>query len=227
MIKILLVDDDVANSMFLKQYLETEGFEVAYAKDGNAGYGLYRSLQPQLILLDVNMPGMNGFELAQLIRETDSDVLIFFLTDRTGKEDRLKGFIIKGNDYIPKPFYPEELVAKIKERLSDRQIMEETVAMIGDTRYDSNLSSLTFEDVSVTISERQNEILKILVGQIGRMVARDYILETVWSDVSYRNSLALNVQINYLRKLLSPDKSVVIDTLHKRGYVLRIKAIPG
>lgn len=189
MIKILLVDDDAVNSMFLKQYLETEGFEVAYAKDGNAGYGLYRSLQPQLILLDVNMPGMNGFELAQLIRETDSDVLIFFLTDRTGKEDRLKGFIIKGNDYIPKPFYPEELVAKIKERLSDRQIMEDTVAMIGDTRYDSNLSSLTFEDVSVTISERQNEILKILVGQIGRMVARDYILETVWGDVRDRKSV--------------------------------------
>ena len=103
---------------------------------------------------------------------------------------------------------------------------EETTIIIGGTCYDCNLSSLTFDDVSVTMSERQNEILQILVGQKGRMVARDFILEHVWGDVSYANSMALTVQINYLRKLLSPDDSIVIETLHKRGYVLKVKAIP-
>ena len=83
---------------------------------------MYHRQHPDLILLDVNMPAMNGFELAQRIRETDNKVLIFFLTDRTEKADRLKGFSLKGNDYIPKPFYPEELIAKIAERFEQRKI---------------------------------------------------------------------------------------------------------
>ena len=115
-IRILLVDDDRQNSEFLRKFLEVEGYEVSYAENGGKGWETFSAIRPDLVLLDVNMPVMNGFELAQLIRERDHDVLIFFLTDRTEKADRLKGFDLKGNDYIPKPFYPEELIAKIKER---------------------------------------------------------------------------------------------------------------
>lgn len=118
--RILLVDDDVRNSMLLKRYLEVEGFDVTYAPDGTAGWKMYCSSRPDLILLDVNMPGMDGFELARRIREMDRDTLLFFLTDRTERDDRLKGFSLKGNDYIPKPFYPEELTARIRERLEAR-----------------------------------------------------------------------------------------------------------
>ena len=112
-IKILLVDDDRQNSELLRKFLEVEGYEVEYAENGRAGWEMYATSCPDLVLLDINMPLMNGFELAQKIREQDRDVLIFFLTDRTEKADRLKGFDLKGNDYIPKPFYPEELIAKI------------------------------------------------------------------------------------------------------------------
>lgn len=114
--KILLVDDDLKNSMLLKRFIEAEGYEVVYASNGKVGLELYRDVHPDLILLDINMPEMNGFEVAQTIRETDRRIIIFFLTDRTDKVDRLYGFKLKGNDYIPKPFYPEELIAKINER---------------------------------------------------------------------------------------------------------------
>lgn len=95
MIRLLLVDDDVANSEFLIEYLRMEGFDVLYAKDGNQGWNLYRQKAPHLMLLDVNMPGYNGFELARKVRAVDDKVIIFFLTDRVGKEDRLTGFNIK------------------------------------------------------------------------------------------------------------------------------------
>ncbi|GHV32885.1 hypothetical protein FACS1894177_09300 [Bacteroidia bacterium] len=112
--KILLVDDDFKNSMFLKRFLEQEFDDVTYAENGMTGWECFQSIQPDLILLDVNMPIMDGFELARKIRNCNKNVLLFFLTDRTEKSDRLKGFSLKGNDYIPKPFYPEELIAKMK-----------------------------------------------------------------------------------------------------------------
>ena len=97
-VRILLVDDDTENSMLLKCFIETEGYEVCYADNGRKGLDVYRALHPDLILLDVNMPGMNGFELAREIRAVDKKVIIFFLTDRTEKADRLYGFSLKGND---------------------------------------------------------------------------------------------------------------------------------
>ena len=89
-IRILLVDDDRQNSEFLRKFLEVEGYEVTYAENGRKGWVAFSAIRPDLVLLDVNMPVMNGFELARLIREQDRDVLIFFLTDRTEKADRLK-----------------------------------------------------------------------------------------------------------------------------------------
>jgi DNA-binding response OmpR family regulator len=118
--KILLVDDDYKNSIFLKRFLEQEFDNVIYAENGQAGWEYFQSVRPDLLLLDVNMPVMDGFELAQKIRSYDKNVILFFLTDRTEKSDRLKGFGLKGNDYIPKPFYPEELIAKMKERFENR-----------------------------------------------------------------------------------------------------------
>ena len=104
-IRLLLVDDDRQNSEFLRKFLEVEGYEVSYAENGHKGWEEFSTTKPDLVLLDVNMPVMNGFELARLIRDQDRDVLIFFLTDRTEKADRLKGFSLQGNDYIPKRNY--------------------------------------------------------------------------------------------------------------------------
>lgn len=219
--RILLVDDDIKNSMLLKRFIEAEGFEVDYAPDGKIGLELYRQTHPDLILLDINMPQMNGFEMAQTIRATDRRVIIFFLTDRTDKTDRLYGFSLKGNDYIPKPFYPEELIAKIHERFDSEIISKEVEYQLGNTVFRPNISSVTYNGETHSLSVRQSEILTILAKNIGKMVERDTILLAVWGDASYANSLALNVQITYIRKLL-PDPAIAITSLKKRGYILSI-----
>ena len=131
-VKILLVDDDLKNSMLLKRFIETEGYEVIYANNGKVGLEMYKETNPDLILLDINMPELDGFEMARIIRQSDKRVIIFFLTDRTDKVDRLHGFSLKGNDYIPKPFYPEELIAKINERLESITVNQDIEYQLGE-----------------------------------------------------------------------------------------------
>lgn len=220
--KILLVDDDLKNSMLLKRFIEAEGYEVVYAPNGKVGLELFRDVHPNLILLDINMPEMNGFEMAKAIRETDRRVIIFFLTDRTDKVDRLYGFKLKGNDYIPKPFYPEELIAKINERFESDITAQDIEYQLGDTMFRPNLASLTFNGETHSLSVRQTEILAILAQNLGKVVDRDTILNSVWGDSSYANSLALNVQITYIRKLIS-DPSIMINSLKKKGLVLIVQ----
>lgn len=219
--KILLVDDDTKNALLLKRFIEVEGYDVVYAPNGRVGLELYRDCRPDLILLDINMPEMNGFEMAKIIRQSDKRVIIFFLTDRTDKVDRLYGFSLKGNDYIPKPFYPEELMAKINERFESDITSQEVEYQLGNTTFRPNLSSLSYSGETHSLSVRQSEILSILAQNIGRLVERDTILNAVWGDASYSNSMALNVQITYIRRLIT-DPSIAITSIKKKGYILTI-----
>lgn len=221
-LNILLVDD-LKNSMLLKRFLEAENYGVTYANNGRVGWELYSSEKPDLILLDINMPEMNGFELASLIREHDRRTIIFFLTDRTEKADRLKGFSLKGNDYIPKPFYPEVLIAKIEERFNDDTTADERIYQLGNTLFNVSQSSLTYNNETTSLSVRQAEILDILASNCNHIVNRDTILESVWGDASYSNSLALNVQITYLRRHITAP-SLTIISIKKRGYILQVKS---
>lgn len=221
--RILLVDDDLKNSMLLKRFIEAEGYEVIYAENGRTGLEMYREFRPNLILLDINMPELDGFEMAGIIRKTDRRVIIFFLTDRTDKVDRLHGFSLKGNDYIPKPFYPEELIARIQERFASVTLDQNKEYRLGSTVFQPNLSSLTYGGEMHQLSVRQTEILQMLADNIGRTVARDEILERIWGDASYSNSLALNVQITYIRRLLA-DPSVAITSIKKKGYILSVSS---
>ena len=218
-IKILLVDDDLKNSMLLKRFIEAEGYEVTYANNGNVGLEMYRSEHPDLILLDINMPELDGFEMAKTIRRNDKKTVIFFLTDRTDKVDRLHGFSLKGNDYIPKPFYPEELIARIHERFDSMTADQDVEFQLGDTIFRHNLSSITYGGETHSLSVRQSEILQMLADNKGRLIERDHILERIWGDASYSNSLALNVQITYLRRLLN-DPKIKITSIKKKGYIL-------
>ena len=221
--RILLVDDDLKNSMLLKRFIEAEGYEVIYAENGRTGLEMYREFRPDLILLDINMPELDGFEMAGIIRKTDRRVIIFFLTDRTDKVDRLHGFSLKGNDYIPKPFYPEELIARIQERFASVTVDQNKEYRLGSTVFQPNLSSLTYGGETHQLSVRQTEILQMLADNVGRTVARDEILERIWGDASYSNSLALNVQITYIRRLLA-DPSVAITSIKKKGYILSVSS---
>ena len=221
-LKILFADDDLKYALILKRFLEAEGYEVYYAGNGRIALEQYPEVKPDLILLDINMPEMNGYEVARSIRETDKQTLIFFLTDRTDKTDRLEGFKVRANDYLSKPFYPEELIARIHERFEGLECADEKeIYQFGHTTFDYTNNELRTSASKVMITSRQAEILRLLARQVNTAISRDAILEQVWGVASHTNSLALNVQMSYLRKALRNDASVQIESLMKKGYVLR------
>ena len=222
-LKILFADDDLKYSMLLKRFLEKEGYDVTYVGNGIMALEQFPLVKPDLVLLDINMPGLNGFEVAAQIRQTDKHVLIFFLSDRSDKADRLQGFQLRANDYLAKPFYPEELIARIRERFAfqlDETVEEETYRF-GSTVFNYNTNELRTASSKVLITSRQADILRLLALNINSVVSRDLLLESVWGSASYANSLALNVQITYLRKALKNDPTVKVESLMKKGYVLR------
>lgn len=222
-LKILFADDDLKYSLLLKRFLEQEGYEVTYVGNGRMAVEQFPLVKPDLVLLDINMPGLNGFEVAARIREADKHVLLFFLSDRSDKADRLQGFSLRANDYLAKPFYPEELIARIRERfaLQLEETMEEETYRFGNTVFSYNTNELRTTSSKVLITSRQADILRLLALNVNQAVSRDRLLEAVWGAASYANSLALNVQITYLRKALKNDPLVRIESLMKKGYVLR------
>ena len=220
-LKILFVDDDLKYSLVLKRFLENEGYDVTYAGNGAMAIKEFGIVKPDLVLLDINMPEMNGFEVAEKIREQDKHTLIFFLSDRSDKNDRLKGFSLKGNDYISKPFYPEELIARIKERFQmNTPEMQDEIYNIGCSVFNYTTNEIRMGNSKTLITSRQADILRILVVNKDSAVSRDVILDSVWGNSSYANSLALNVQITYLRKALANDPEVSITSISKKGYMI-------
>jgi len=222
-LKILFADDDLKYSLVLKRFLEREGYEVIYTGNGEKALEQFPLIKPDLVLLDINMPGLNGFEVAEKIRAVDRHTLIFFLSDRSDKSDRLKGFSLKGNDYLAKPFYPEELLARIKERFEQQSIenIQEEIYNFGHTIFNFNTNELRFGNSKTLITSRQAEILRILSANLNIAVNREQLLKAVWGDVSYANSLALNVQITYLRRALVMDITVQIVSIPRKGYMLK------
>ena len=222
-LKILFADDDLKYALILKRFLEAEGYEVYYAGNGRIALEQYPEVKPDLVLLDINMPEVNGYEVARQIREKDKQTLIFFLTDRTDKTDRLEGFKVRANDYLSKPFYPEELIARIRERFDGLdEGNEKEVYTFGNTTFDYTNNELRTSDSKVLITSRQAEILRLLVKHMDSAVSRETILAQVWGVSSHTNSLALNVQISYLRIALRNDDSVQIESLMKKGYAIKV-----
>lgn len=221
-IKILLADDDLKYSVLLKSYLQNHGYDVAYAGNGRIAMDEYARIKPDLVLLDINMPELNGFEVAKKIREADSNVLLFFLTDRTEKNDRLAGFSLRANDYLAKPFYPEELLARIEERFRGQEMnkVEEETYHIGQTTFRYSANEVCTRSSKVLITSRQADILRLLARNLNVVVSKEIIEETVWGNVSYANSLAVNVQISHLRRAISHDESLSIVSLKKKGFML-------
>ena len=174
-LKILFADDDLKYSMLLKRFLEKEGYEVTYAGNGKIALEQFPLIKPDLVLLDINMPGYNGFEVAERIRETDKHVLIFFLSDRSDKADRLQGFQLRANDYLAKPFYPEELIARIHERFTSQlsDTVEEETYRFGQSVFNYSTNEIRTGNNKVLITSRQAEILRLLAKNLNLAVDRD------------------------------------------------------
>ena len=221
-LKILFADDDLKYSLLLKRFLEKEGFDMTYCGNGTMALEQFPQVKPDLVLLDINMPGANGFEVAEQIRRQDRQVLIFFLSDRSDKADRLQGFSLQANDYLAKPFYPEELLARINERFAARlgAVVEEETYRFGQTVFNYSTNELRTGNSKTLITSRQADLLRLLALNLNKTVERDRLLESVWGAATYTNSLALNVQMTYLRKALKNDPTVRIESLMKKGYML-------
>lgn len=220
--KILFADDDIKYSLLLKDFLSQNGYEVTYVGNGQKAIEQFDEIKPDLLLLDINMPEKNGFEVAEEIRKRNNKVLIFFLTDRSDKSDRLKGFQLKANDYLAKPFYPEELLARIQERIGEDFSASDRIYKLASTTFNYGTNELITGNTKTIITSRQADILRILADNVNESVSREQLLTQIWGNDNYANSLALNVQISYLRKALSHDKRVNIQSVVRKGYLLSV-----
>ncbi|MDR2499151.1 MAG: response regulator transcription factor [Tannerellaceae bacterium] len=225
-LKILFADDDLKYSLLIKRFLEREGYELTYTGNGLNAVELFHQIKPDLLLLDVNMPGLNGFEVAEIIRRTDRHTLIFFLSDRSDKSDRLTGFSLQGNDYLAKPFYPEELLARIRERFQTGLTSGSESFAFASTHFDYDANELRIGNSKTLITSRQADILRMMAMRLNETVAREAILAAVWGNVSHANSLALNVQISHLRKALRNDPGAEIISVSGKGYTLKASPAP-
>ncbi|MBN9482924.1 MAG: two-component system response regulator [Bacteroidetes bacterium 43-93] len=225
--KVLLVEDDTNFGQVLKNYLELNDFVVELARDGILGLAAFRREKFDICLLDVMMPNMDGFTLAEEIRNVDPDVPLFFLSAKSMKEDILNGYKLGADDYITKPFDSEVLLHKIKAILKRNQELQEKQHSqvefnIGHYHFNSKLRTLQLGDAGdvLTLSPKENELLLMLCEYKNDLLPRDAALKRIWGSDTYFNGRSMDVYIAKLRKYLKEDSSVEIVNIHGNGFRL-------
>lgn len=229
MIRLLIVEDDDSLRYIEKTYLEEiiGGYKVITATNGEEGIKAWKNEKPDVIVADIDMPVIDGFGMVEHIRETDKEVIVIFTSALTSPNDVKAGFRLGINNYIKKPFVPDELDAHIKAlvklKRGERSTVEKNTYQIGIFTLDANHSTLynnkTGEQTTITVREAQ--ILHILAENKNEVVRRDAILDKCWSvGNDYFASRSLDVFINKLRKLLAADPSVSIKTVRGVGLQL-------
>jgi len=222
-IKILYAEDEIFLGKIVKETLESRGFEVMMVTDGALVLGVFTSSTPDVCVLDVMLPGRNGYELATDIRAVNDDIPIIFLTAKTQTEDLIKGFRTGGNDYIRKPFSMEELIVRIENALRIRRSeggttpAGETIA-IGGYIFHTHRQILIHTTEERKLSYRESELLKQLWTGRDHIIPREDILRAIWGNDSYLNSRNLDVYITKLRNYLKQDPRIEILTIKGVGY---------
>lgn len=224
---ILLVEDDQSLGFLLKEYLEMRDFRITWATNGAEGLRQFNSQAYDLCLLDVMMPAIDGFTLAELIRGRNAHVPLVFLTAKSLTDDVLKGFKIGADDYIKKPVNEEELVARLKAVLKRSKSApppeKKENYQIGQYEFDAQNFRLHLGDNFRQLTEREADVLRLLVAKKGALVSRDYVLETLWGKSDYFNRKSMDVFISRLRKYLAADPNIKIQNVHGSGFVLNDK----
>lgn len=219
-IKVLLVEDEQTLSMIIKDTLEEKEFLITTAKDGEEGLRLFMQINPDVLVADVMMPKMDGFEMVRRIRQTDKTTPVLFLTARSAINDVVEGFELGANDYLKKPFGMQELIVRIKA-LVRRSFVEEkknTIFSIGNYSFNSVTQQLSFSGSSIELSHRESEILKRFCDNIDEVVSTQSLLIELWDDDSFFNSRSLQVFITKLRHKLSKDERIRIINIRGIGY---------
>jgi len=220
-IKILYVEDELFLGKIVKESLESRGFIVHMLEDGSEVIDAYKSLQPDICVLDVMLPNRNGFELATDIRAINSTVPIIFLTAKTQTDDVVMGFKLGANDYIRKPFSIEELIVRIENALRIQPVtIATTTDIIALKQYQFwvNKQVLQYQTQERKLSYREAELLKYLYQHRNTIIDRKDLLNHIWGSDSFFNSRNLDVYITKLRGYLKEDASLEILTIKGVGY---------
>ena len=231
-IKILLVEDETTLAIIIRDTLNSQGFKVITAENGERGLQLFFHERPDVVVADVMMPNMDGFEMVKRIRNKDVTTPILFLTALSETEDVVRGFEAGANDYLRKPFGMLELIVRIKALVGRAFVPHDiphddspTQYVIGDYQLDTMKEHLVYAtDNAVTeiipLSHRESEILRLLCSSKGEVVDNRDILLELWGDDSYFNTRSLHVFITKLRHKLSRDSQVRIINVRGIGYKL-------
>lgn len=217
--KILIVDDEKAILNLISAYLKPEGYEVYTAADGPAGLQAARAYQPDLIVLDVMLPGMDGVEvLARLRRE--SSVYVIMLTAKTEETDKIVGLSVGADDYVTKPFSPRELVARIKAALRRMKTGSEARAadmlQFQHVRIDRGSRQVWVDDQPVELTQTEFDLLAALAEHRGMVLSREQLLEKVWGYDYFGDMRVVDVHLGHLRQKLGNDQ--LITTVRGVGY---------
>ena len=222
MTKILVVDDEPSITNLVSAYLKPEGYEVIIASDGHAGLKAARAFKPDLVILDVMLPGMDGIELLSRLRR-ESEVYVIMLTARTEETDKIVGLSVGADDYVTKPFSPRELVARVKAAL--RRI--ETGAASGGrearsvlsfrhVRIDVGARKVTVDERPIELTAIEFELLKALAENRERVLSREQLLEKVWGGEYFGEMRVVDVHLGHVRQKLGRDDLIV--TVRGVGY---------
>lgn len=228
MATILLAEDEIVLGKLVKEALERKSFEVLWAKDGQEAYDLFCNHQPDICILDVMMPAINGFVLAEMIRVLSADVPLLFLTARSETEDVIRGFETGGNDYLKKPFSLEELLLRIQELLRrSRQVAVPAVPaaqmeqhQLGKYQFSPVTQILRSGEETFKLSFKESELLNALIAYKNTLMPRKEILIQLWGDDSFFHSRTMDVYIAKLRKYLRHDPALSIVNIRGFGFKL-------
>ena len=217
---ILVVDDEPHIVELLRLYLEREGYAVVTATDGPTAVDLHRRTGPDLVVLDLMLPGMDGFEVCRAIRR-DADTPVLMLTARSDDVDAIVGLELGADDYVTKPFNPRALVARVKAilRRSDGSVRAGRPIEVGTLRIDPRRREASVGDRALTLRAREFDLLAALAREAGVVLTRDQLLEDVWGTDFPGETRTVDVHVAEVRKQLADD-GPVIETVRGIGYRL-------
>jgi DNA-binding response OmpR family regulator len=225
---ILYVEDDETLNFITTDNLEREQFMVVSATDGIEAWELFRQQTPDICVLDVNLPKMDGFTLARHIREVNQDIPIIFVTAKSLKEDKLEGLLLGGDDYLVKPFSIEELILKIRIFLrrskTGQDSSQQTQIRFGNFTLHPTKLTLTNANGEIKLTFREAGLLSYFLKNQEVLLGREQILESVWGGNDYFAGRSLDVYISRLRKYLSSDPNIKIENRHGIGFQFIISA---
>ena len=223
--RLLLVEDDDSLGYVLNEYLNMKNFSVIWVKNGKDALSILSEKPFDLCILDVMMPDMDGFQLAQKINEKNISIPFLFLTARSLKIDLLKGYSLGAIDFIRKPIDEEELVARLNSLLKilkrNSQSQGESYR-IGKYSFSPSTYELKINNEKRQLTARESELLVYLVKNKNNISRHNDILNSLWGKNDYFNRKSLNVFISHLRQYLSKDNSIKIDNIHNQGFILNI-----